>query len=88
MPKAAVAKQLGNLASQLSCVCLQLRHESLTERSAKLAARQAQIAALKEKLMFFRDLPPDIDAAHQLYNTKFSQMEAAAKQFEDGLAQL
>lgn len=67
---------------------LQLSHDSLSARSARLAEEQKAVVALKEKLRFYRDLPPDVDAANQVFAAKLQQMQAATKQFEEGLAQL
>lgn len=65
-----------------------MSHDALTERSARLAARQAENEALRAKLAFYGDLPPDLDAARQVLAARQERLEAAAKQFEDGLSQL
>ena len=58
------------------------------DRATKLSAKQAHNAALQKRLAFFMDLPPDMEAARQVYAQKFELIQTATKQFEEGLAQL
>lgn len=67
---------------------MQLSHDALVERSAKLEERQAEVEALGNRLSFYADLPPALEAATQVFATRQQQLQAANKQFEEGLAQL
>lgn len=67
---------------------MQLRHEKLKERQEALCAKQERAAALQARLEEYKGMPPDLDAARELYREKAQQLQETSKQFEDGLAQL
>ena len=66
----------------------QIRHDALMQRQQEHNELKAEVARKEALLAQYRDLPPNLAAAKQIYQIKLQRLQKAREDLEDQLSLL